>query len=305
MVYKEVDMLDRQQLEAFACVIEHKSFERAASALNITGGAISQRIKSLENSLSTILIVRERPIHPTSAGQVLLQHVSTLRSLEHDVHKLLRHKNNMQSKVAIGVHPDSLITWLAPLLIELMKAKQVCVEIISDDRCCNLNILKRGDVQGCVSVIADPLDGFEVHPLSAMEYKCVSTPDFMHRHFAKGLGVHALLGAPAITRGRNDTRHTAFLRKLLGVSIESFPCHYLPLLPMVQEAVLAGIGYTLIPMDIAAPHIADGQLVDLMPQRSHLEPLYWHGWTNHSVVNEVVGKRIIDSASRSLQSIFE
>ena len=41
-------MLDRQQLEAFACVIEHKSFERAASALNITGGALSQRIKSLK-----------------------------------------------------------------------------------------------------------------------------------------------------------------------------------------------------------------------------------------------------------------
>jgi len=47
-------MLDRQQLEAFACVIEHKSFERAASALNITDGALSQRIKSLKNSLSTI-----------------------------------------------------------------------------------------------------------------------------------------------------------------------------------------------------------------------------------------------------------
>jgi len=57
-------MLDRQQLEAFACVIEHKSFERAASALNITDGALSQRIKSLKNSLSTILIIRERPIHP-------------------------------------------------------------------------------------------------------------------------------------------------------------------------------------------------------------------------------------------------
>ncbi|MDB6444056.1 MULTISPECIES: HTH-type transcriptional regulator ArgP [Pseudomonas] len=294
-------MLDRQQLEAFACVIEHKSFERAASALNITSGAISQRIKSLENSLSTILVIRERPIHPTSAGQALLQHVSALRSLEHDVLRLLSRKGNTNSKIAIGVHPDSLNTWFAPLLIELMRAEQVCVEIISDDRCSSLNILKRGDVQGCVSVVADPLDGFEVHPLGAMEYKCVSTPDYMRRYLARGMGTHSLLDAPAITRGRNDTRHTAFLRELLGVSIERFPCHYLPSLPMVQDAVLAGLGYTLMPADVAAPLLEEGQLVDLMPDSSYREPLYWHGWMNHSVVKDLVGRRIIDTASKSLQ----
>ncbi|WP_449101657.1 LysR family transcriptional regulator [Pseudomonas veronii] len=169
-------------MEAFACVIEHKSSERAASPLNITGGAISQRIKSLENSLSTILIIRERPIHPTSTGQVLLQHVSALRSLEHDVLKLLSHKSSMSSKVAIGVHPDSLNTWFAPLLIELMRAEQVCVEIISDDRCSSLNILKRGDVQGCVSVVADALDGFEVHPL-AIAHAFVSCSGSRSRDF--------------------------------------------------------------------------------------------------------------------------
>lgn len=102
-------MLDRQQLEAFACVIEHKSFERAASALNITGGALSQRIKSLKNSLSTILIIRERPIHPTSAGQALLQHVSALRSLEHDVLKLLSYKSSMSSKLPLAYIPTHSI----------------------------------------------------------------------------------------------------------------------------------------------------------------------------------------------------
>ncbi|PMU93126.1 hypothetical protein C1Y30_03665 [Pseudomonas sp. GW704-F3] len=182
MVHRKVDLLDRQQLEAFACVIEHKSFERAASVLNITGGALSQRIKSLENSLSTILIIRERPIHPTSAGQALLQHVSALRSLEHDVLKLLSYKSSMSSKIAIGVHPDSLNTWFAPLLIELMRAEQVCVEIISDDRCSSLNILKRGDVQGCVSVVADALDGFEVHPL-AIAHAFVSCSGSRSRDF--------------------------------------------------------------------------------------------------------------------------
>ena len=41
-------MLDRDQLETFATVAEEQSFERAACVLNITRGAVSQRIKSLE-----------------------------------------------------------------------------------------------------------------------------------------------------------------------------------------------------------------------------------------------------------------
>ena len=41
-------MLDRDQLETFAVVIEQQSFEKAATALSITRGADSQRIKALE-----------------------------------------------------------------------------------------------------------------------------------------------------------------------------------------------------------------------------------------------------------------
>jgi len=55
-------MLDRDQLETFATVAEEQSFDRAASRLNITRGAVSQRIKALEESLSTVLLVREKPV---------------------------------------------------------------------------------------------------------------------------------------------------------------------------------------------------------------------------------------------------
>jgi LysR family transcriptional regulator (chromosome initiation inhibitor) len=37
-------MLDRDQLETFATVAEQQSFERAAVMLNVTRGAISQRV---------------------------------------------------------------------------------------------------------------------------------------------------------------------------------------------------------------------------------------------------------------------
>ena len=75
-------MLDRDQLETFATVAEERSFERAASVLNITRGAVSQRIRSLEESLATVLLMRDKPVVPTPAGEVMLRHVKALRLLE-------------------------------------------------------------------------------------------------------------------------------------------------------------------------------------------------------------------------------
>ena len=53
-------MLDRDQLETFATVVEQQSFDRAATVLSVTRGAVSQRIKALEESLSTVASMRSR-----------------------------------------------------------------------------------------------------------------------------------------------------------------------------------------------------------------------------------------------------
>ena len=67
-------MLDRDQLETFATIAELQSFERAAGALRITRGAVSQRIKALEQSLATVLLVRDRPVVATASGAAHRRH---------------------------------------------------------------------------------------------------------------------------------------------------------------------------------------------------------------------------------------
>ncbi|WP_429443112.1 LysR family transcriptional regulator [Paraburkholderia sp. 40] len=49
-------MLNMLQLETFATVVEHRHFTRAAAALNISRGAVSRRVKALEESLGTLLL---------------------------------------------------------------------------------------------------------------------------------------------------------------------------------------------------------------------------------------------------------
>jgi LysR family transcriptional regulator, chromosome initiation inhibitor len=294
--------LDRQQLEAFAEVIEKKSFDGAAAALNVTRGAISQRIKALEQSLSTLLVVRGRPARPTSAGRVVMRHITALRLLEGRVFKELTSRSATMPHLSIGVHPDSLETWFAPLVIELMKEESFCVEVISDDRCHTLDLLAHGSAQGCVSVVPRPLDGFTATPLGAMQYCLVSTAEFRKKYFSGGVSPHALLKVPALVRDRKDTRHSSFLRCLFGFEIDRYPCHYVPMLGNLIEALRAGAGYAVMPLFQVAQMIDCEEMVDLAPSTKLREDLFWHSWITNPAVDNEIGVRIVETARKTLSS---
>ena len=82
-------MLNRDQLEAFASVAESGSFERAAARLNLTSGAVSQRMRALETHLKCILLKRTQPLRLTQAGEVLYRHLIAIRKLEDDTYRHL------------------------------------------------------------------------------------------------------------------------------------------------------------------------------------------------------------------------
>ena len=65
-------MLDARQLDALAAVVEHNGFGPAAQALSLTLGAVSLRIKALEEQLGQRLLVRGKQVRVTPAGQALL-----------------------------------------------------------------------------------------------------------------------------------------------------------------------------------------------------------------------------------------
>src|SRR5690349_14659609 len=69
---------DPAALECLAAIVEEGGFERAAQRLSITQSAVSQRLRSLESQVGTVLVVRSRPLRPTAAGQLLLKHTRQL-----------------------------------------------------------------------------------------------------------------------------------------------------------------------------------------------------------------------------------
>ncbi len=273
-------MLDREQLETFATIVELQSFERAAGALRITRGAVSQRIKALEQSLAAVLLVRDKPVVATPAGETLLRHVQALRMLEGSTLRELGPAVGAGETVpmAVSVNADSLATWFRGVLWALLRERGVALEVIVDDLDHTAARLARGQVVGCVSSDATPASGFAAQALGEMEYRCYASPGFADEFFAGGLALPAVLAVPAVLFDRKDSLHDRYLAQCLGFAVDRYPRHYLPSPDALMEAIEQGVGYGLLPARQAASRVADRVLVELAPHLAVRVALYWHHW---------------------------
>ena len=298
-------MLDRDQLETFATVAEEQSFERAACVLNITRGAVSQRIKSLEESLATVLLMREKPIVPTPAGEVLLRHVKALRLLEGAAMQELAPAATPHAPVplAIAVNADSLATWFPAVLRELLLRRHVALEVVTDDQDHTAGRLARGEVVGCISTEARPATGFLAERLGAMEYRCYATPGFVADFFREGLSVQAVLAAPAVLFNRKDSLHDDFLQRHFGFAVDRYAKHYLPSPLALLEGIAMGAGYGLVPSSQAKPLVDGGQLVDIAPSEPMMVDLYWHHWELEPPLAQEISRLVVGTGHGSLAQI--
>lgn len=298
-------MFDRAKLEAFSAVVQHGSFERAATVLHVTRGAISQRIKALEEAMSTMLLVREKPVVATRKGEILLRHIRALKTLEDDTicAILPTPQERAPAPIAIAVNADSMATWFGPLVAQLLSQFKIALEIIYDDQDHTFHRLTKGEVLGCVSSEPDAMQGFQATPLGTMHYLCVATPQFRQKYFQSGMSITSVLAAPAILFDRKDTLHDQYLTQLFGVKVGQYTRHYLPSFTALLDGICAGLGYGLIPHQQIAHLLAAGQLVELTPDCKMTVPLYWHHWQKELPLAQAMTQTITAHARKTLDQL--
>src|SRR5699024_9817599 len=99
-------VLDLELLVAFVAVAEHRSFTRAATALNRTQSAVSMQIKRLERQLQVTLFHRTKAsVSLSPAGESFLGYARRLLTLNDEaVGRLGDHK--IEGRVRLGVMED-------------------------------------------------------------------------------------------------------------------------------------------------------------------------------------------------------
>lgn len=295
-------MLDREQLETFACITEQQSFDKAAQLLNVSRGAVSQRLKALEEALGTVLLRRDKPITPTPAGVKLLRYVNALRIQEAGVIRDIVPQPDGEAPVtlAIAVNADSLATWFPDVLWSLLLDRRIALEVLAEDQAHTAIRLARGEVSGCVSTRPDPDPGFKAEPLGQMTYRCYASAAFAEKNFPHGLTLEAAIGTPAVLFDKKDTLHEDFFRSRFGVQVRRYVRHYLPSPLTLLDGIVKGVGYGLIPQIQADPLASAGDLVDLAPGHPIQVSLYWHHWEDEPPATRQVTDAVVSHANRVL-----
>lgn len=293
--------LDPRQCEAVLAVIESGSFEQAAVSLHLTASAVSQRVRALEIFLGTPLVMRTRPCRATPAGRRLLQYLQRVQSLEDDLQAEFAGEQATPLSIAIALNNDSLASWFLPALAPFAIEEQVLLDLVLDDQDHTYTLLEAGLALGCVSTEAQPMRGCEVEPLGVMRYRCMASPEFRARWFAKGMTRTAAQQAPVVVFDRKDRLQADFLLKHYGLPDGAYPRHFIPASDPYMRAIVHGLGWGMLPELQMRDLREQGVLVDIAPSRPTDVALYWHGWKVQSPRMEKLSRALVAQASRMLK----
>lgn len=291
-------MLDYALLEALAAVIRTGGFDRAARQLNVTPSAISQRVKLLEERMGAVLVVRGQPCTPTPAGLRLCQHAEQVALLESELPAVLPGLGPALAPVPlrIAINADSLATWFVAAMAEM---PDCLFDLVLDDQDHSADWLRKGEVLAAVTAGGAAVPGCDLYPLGVLRYIATASPAFMRRHFAHGVDAAALARSPCLTFNAKDRLQREWVRAALGVEL-SPPTHWLPSSQAFVDAALAGVGWGMNPLLLAAPHLASGRLVPLLAGTELDVPLFWQRSRTVSATLAALTRAVRTAAARHL-----
>jgi LysR family transcriptional regulator, chromosome initiation inhibitor len=297
--------LDPAALDCLAALADEQGFERAAQRLAITQSAVSQRLRALEAQVGQPLVVRSRPLRMTEAGKLLLRFARQLQALRADVARELGERVAPQSRLAIAVNADSLATWVLPALDGLVQQglrEGYGLELVVDDQDFTHERLREGAVLGCVSTVAEPLQGCRVQPLGVMRYGAVASPGFIARQLPGGLHAGNFADTPFLVFNRKDDTQAQWVAQAFGVRAPRLRERFVPSSEAYVRAALMGWGVGVAPEVQVRPLLAAGELVRLRPEVGVEVALYWHQWQlqGRASLLDQIGQALAEGARAAL-----
>ncbi len=247
-------------LRAFEAAARHLSFARAAEELDVTPGAISHQIKTLEDWVGAPLFHRlTRALRLTEAGTSALPH------LTEGFDKLATGSAYMRAKrddgtLTISVSPGFGSLWLVPRLNSFRRRHpDIELRIDGTDRLVNL---ARGEADVAIRYGPGGYDDVRCDRLFAMRATPVCSPDLLRGHRAlkspQDLKHHTLLH---IEWKEDEGSWRTWLLAAGAHDVDPFQGPRFTKEEMAIRAALDGEGIALIGDRMAADHFVSGRLI--------------------------------------------
>ncbi|MGF6633926.1 LysR family transcriptional regulator ArgP [Paraburkholderia sp. MM6662-R1] len=273
-------MLDYALLDALAAVVRHGSFDRAASELNITPSAVSQRVKLLEERVGSVLVKRGQPCVATTSGALLCRHTERVQLLEAELKGRLPALPGALVEwpaLRVAVNDDSVGTWFIDAVAPFCVEREMLLDLVIDDQDYTAQRIRDGSVQGAITTQAEPVQGCRSTRLGRMRYLAVCSPAFFARYFADGVTRDSLRRTPCVDFNPKDQLQKRFMRRITRAELDP-PLHWIPHVAGFLRACVMSLGWGMCPERMIAGHLQRGELVEIAPGKHIDVDLYWQSW---------------------------
>jgi DNA-binding transcriptional LysR family regulator len=253
-------------MSVFVAIAEERSFSKAASRLGVSPSTLSETLRRLEDRLGVRLLDRTtRSVAPTEAGERLL---ARLRPLLDDYEAALESINDFRDKpsglVRLTVAPPAADFVLAPLIAKfLAQYPEIGLEIVVDSALTDI-VAGRFDA-GIRAGERLERDMIAVRVSDALNLVVVASPDYIARRgrpeTPQALAAHNCIRI-RLPSGALFTWRFQNKGKAIEVEVEgTFTANDTGL---AMRATCDGVGLLQVPIDYAAPFIADGRFVTVL-----------------------------------------
>jgi DNA-binding transcriptional LysR family regulator len=254
-------------IQLFVRLADLGSFTKVADELNASKSLISKEISRLEAELGARLIHRStRNLQLTEVGNGYLQHCRAILLQLNDAESYVQNlQQQPRGKLKINAPMSFGITDLAPAFCAFMRAyPQIELEIqLSDD---SIDLVEHGFDLG-LRASSRPFDSSLVgRALTTYRFRVCAAPAYLQQH-------------PPITEVAQLAQHNCFVFSYLkgkhvwpldgGIAIQGALTVNNAL--FMQQVMLDGQGIGLLPDFICRDGLADGRLVEILPQASRPE----------------------------------
>ncbi len=293
-------MLDQKDLKCLIEVIDEGGFEAAARVLHLSTGAVSQRIRRLEDVVGAPLIVRGKPHRLTRTGEQVMSFARRIWLLQNEMDRSFAHAGNSGKTIPIAVNDDSLTCWFLEAIKGFTEEVGLYVDIKTTNSEETHDLFVSGQVLAAVTSNPKPVPGSRLRILGSLPYEAVCSPDFASAHFPEGVDRESLRSAPALYYDRQDSVPSRFL-DAFGLTPNEVSRHFLPGAAELYRATAIGMGWSTFPSRYLELQGEKARLIALQPTPIAVE-LYWKTWDMASREISALTTHVLRTAKRLLRT---
>jgi DNA-binding transcriptional LysR family regulator len=250
-----------ERLILFSEVATHLSFTAAAEQLGISRGYLSEQIRTLENDLDRLLLIRTtRNVKLTDLGIQVLKGMGQIKSSLLELEREISHDSSIiAGRIKITAPSQFTQCFLLDLCADFQRLHPA-VQISIDCSYTTYDLTQK-DFDIAFRATLNPPQNMIAKPLFTYRHNCCAAPEYLSRH-GYPTSIEQLVEHQCLTATEQSL--WSFVRKNITVggdiSINDNQ--------MLKQQALLGRGIILVPEYLVKGELASGQLQVVLPEES-------------------------------------